>query len=168
MAIVTDMPYLPDHTDPTRTNFSSLITMDQLLEIGQERSHPKPRFERINLWLHGVDFHGLLDLLIMLRLCIHFISFCTVCHSLWLEVFKSYWVRFLMALILWRSGLVYFLSPAMQVPSMMHFFSLGMHSVKVVSRRPRLAGQHEHVSQVLVFVLGIQTRIHYSAVRNIL
>ena len=48
MAMLTDMPYLPDHTDPTRANFSSLITMDQLLEIGQERSHPKPSADQEN------------------------------------------------------------------------------------------------------------------------
>ena len=35
-------------TDPTRANFPSLITMDQLLEIGQERSHPKPGGDQEN------------------------------------------------------------------------------------------------------------------------
>ena len=48
MAMLTDTPYLPDHTDPTRANFSSLITMDQLLEIGQERGHPKPGGDQEN------------------------------------------------------------------------------------------------------------------------
>ena len=38
---LTDPLYLPDHTDPTRAHLSSLITMDQLLEIWQERGHAK-------------------------------------------------------------------------------------------------------------------------------
>ena len=42
------MPYLSDHTDPTRANFSSLIIINQLLKIGQECSHPKPSADQEN------------------------------------------------------------------------------------------------------------------------
>ena len=42
LCVLTDVLYLPDQTYLTRANLSSLITTDQLLEIRQERGHPKP------------------------------------------------------------------------------------------------------------------------------
>lgn len=45
---LTDSLHLPRHTDPTRAHLSSLITMDQLLEIWQERGHPKPGSDQKN------------------------------------------------------------------------------------------------------------------------
>ena len=46
--MLTDTLYLPDHTDPTRAYLSSLIAMDQLLEIWQERGYPKPSGDQEN------------------------------------------------------------------------------------------------------------------------
>lgn len=42
LRVLTDALYLPNQTYLTRANLSSLIPTDQLLEIRQERGHPKP------------------------------------------------------------------------------------------------------------------------------
>ena len=39
--MLTDTLHLPDHMDLTRANLSSLISMDQLFEVRQERGHPE-------------------------------------------------------------------------------------------------------------------------------
>lgn len=42
LAMLTDTLDLPDDADLTGANFSSLVAVDQLCEVRQERGHPKP------------------------------------------------------------------------------------------------------------------------------